>query len=134
MTMYIKPRVKKKQNTNIIYYYFTSKFFQQLVSYYSYIMYRFYIFSRFYFHYILWKILLFPTICTPFTRSRIIHPIYCHVASNAFFIILTCDKKLGHVTCLGQRMWTKVTVDPFPADTLRAIMFLCCLLALYPLL
>ena len=54
----------------MIYYYFTSEFFQQLVTYYSCIIYRFYVFSRFFFHYVLWKIFLFPTVWTPRLLSR----------------------------------------------------------------
>ena len=54
----------------MICYYFTSEFFQQLVTYYSCIIYRFYVFSWFFFHYILLKSFLFPTICTRRWRSR----------------------------------------------------------------
>ena len=58
------------QNINMMYYYFTSEFFQQLVTYYSCIIYRFYVFSRFFFHCVLWKIFLFPTVWTPRLLSR----------------------------------------------------------------
>ena len=58
------------QNINMIYYYFTSEFFQQLATYYSCIIYRFYVFSKFFFHYVLWKIFLFPTIWTSKLLSR----------------------------------------------------------------
>lgn len=124
----------KKQNTNTISYYFTPNSPSSYLAIIHILFTDFVFFSRFYLHYILWQMFfLFPTVWTPFLVEGLYISTHCHVASSAFLVTLTSEKRFGHVTCVGQWMWAKVTVSPFPAEALRAIIFFCCLLALSPL-